>query len=58
MTTLLRHPAFLFVQLLVLPITVTLSLTLIADIDSPRGGLIRVVPLNLMSLAQSLPANP
>lgn len=46
------------VLLLVLPITVTLSLTLIADIDSPRGGLIRVAPLNLISLAQSLPANP
>ncbi|MCX5544060.1 hypothetical protein M3A49_32030 [Paraburkholderia sp. CNPSo 3076] len=46
------------VLLLVLPITVTLSLTLIADIDSPRGGLIRVAPLNLMSLAQSMPANP
>ncbi|HKT92273.1 MAG TPA: hypothetical protein VJS18_08885 [Paraburkholderia sp.] len=45
------------VLLLILPITVTLSLTLIADIDSPRGGLIRVAPLNLMSLAQSLPAN-
>jgi hypothetical protein len=46
------------VLLLVLPITVTLSLTLISDIDSPRGGLIRVAPLNLISLAQSLPANP
>jgi hypothetical protein len=46
------------VLLLVLPITVTLSLTLIADIDSPRGGFIRVAPLNLISLAQSLPANP
>ncbi|MEM5316865.1 hypothetical protein [Paraburkholderia sp. JHI869] len=46
------------VLLLVLPITVTLSLTLIADIDSPRGGLIRVAPLNLMSLAQSIPATP
>ncbi|WP_321937242.1 hypothetical protein [Paraburkholderia sp. J8-2] len=46
------------VLLLVLPITVTLSLTLIADIDSPRGGLIRVAPINLLSLAQSLPANP
>jgi hypothetical protein len=46
------------ILLLVLPITVTLSLTLIADIDSPRGGLIRVAPLNLMSLAQSLPATP
>jgi hypothetical protein len=42
------------VLLLVLPITVALSLTLIADIDSPRGGLIRVVPVNLISLQQSL----
>jgi len=30
---------------------------LIADIDSPRRGLIRVVPQNLLSLRQSLPAN-
>jgi hypothetical protein len=44
------------VLLLVLPITVSLSLSLIADIDSPRGGLIRVVPQNLISLQQSLSA--
>ncbi len=37
-----------------LPLTVSLSLALISDIDSPRGGLIRVVPQNLMSLAASL----
>jgi hypothetical protein len=43
------------VLLLALPITVSLSLALIADIDSPRGGLIRVVPQNLLSLQQSLP---
>lgn len=42
------------VLLLVLPAIVSISLRLIADIDSPRGGLIRVVPENLISLAQSL----
>jgi hypothetical protein len=45
------------ILLFVLPITVSLSLSLIADIDSPRGGLIRVVPQNLISLQQSLTAN-
>jgi hypothetical protein len=30
---------------------------LIADIDSPRGGVIRVAPQNLVSLAKSLPPN-
>jgi len=45
------------VLLFVLPITVSLSLSLIADIDSPRGGLIRVVPQNLISLQQSLPSS-
>ncbi|WP_322047701.1 hypothetical protein [Paraburkholderia sp. J67] len=43
------------VLMFVLPITVSLSLTLIADIDSPRAGLIRVAPLNLLSLQQSIP---
>jgi FtsH-binding integral membrane protein len=42
------------VLMFVLPITVSLSLTLIADIDSPRGGLIRVAPQNLLSLQQSM----
>jgi hypothetical protein len=42
------------VLLLVLPVIVSISLLLIADIDSPRGGLIRVVPENLISLSQSL----
>ncbi|MGT2455644.1 bestrophin-like domain [Cupriavidus basilensis] len=40
--------------LFVLPVTVSLSLALIADIDSPRGGLIRIAPQNLLSLAASL----
>jgi hypothetical protein len=39
---------------LVLPIALSVSLFLIADIDSPRSGLIRVHPQNLESLAESL----
>jgi len=42
------------VLLLVVPLTVSLSLALIADIDSPRGGLIRVMPQNLLSVQESL----
>ncbi len=41
---------------LILPAVLSISLFLIADIDSPRRGLVRVRPLNLESLAQSLPA--
>jgi len=40
--------------LLVLPIVVSISFLLIADIDSPRGGLIHVRPVNLESLHSSL----
>lgn len=40
---------------LILPLTVAISFFLIADIDSPRGGIIRVRPQNLLSLQQSLP---
>jgi hypothetical protein len=39
---------------LVLPVAVSISFFLIADIDSPRKGLIRVQPQNLISLSQSL----
>ncbi|HTY89402.1 MAG TPA: hypothetical protein VMB80_18275 [Candidatus Acidoferrum sp.] len=42
--------------LLILPLVVSISFLLIADIDSPASGLIRVVPQNLVSLAQSLHA--
>ena len=42
------------ILLLVLPVIISISFLLIADIDSPRGGLIRVVPENLLSLAQSI----
>ncbi|HXK06501.1 MAG TPA: hypothetical protein VMS37_29160 [Verrucomicrobiae bacterium] len=39
-----------------LPGIVAVSFFLIADMDSPRGGVIRVAPQNLISLAQSLRA--
>jgi hypothetical protein len=39
----------------ILPIVLSISFMLIADIDSPRGGLIHVRPLNLESLARWLP---
>jgi hypothetical protein len=39
---------------MVVPFVVSISFLLIADIDSPRGGLIRVAPQNLISLEQSL----
>jgi hypothetical protein len=42
------------VRLVVMPLVVAVSFLLIADIDSPRGGIIRVQPRNLESLAQSL----
>ena len=38
----------------VLPLIVSISFFLIADIDSPRGGVIHVLPQNLRSLAESL----
>ncbi|KXV03357.1 hypothetical protein CR51_17860 [Caballeronia megalochromosomata] len=40
--------------IMILPATVALSLALIADIDSPKGGLIRVEPRDLARLMQSL----
>jgi len=39
---------------LVMPVAVSISLFLISDLDSPRGGGIRVSPHNLISLSQSL----
>ncbi len=38
----------------ILPIVVSIAFMLIADIDSPRHGIIRVSPQNLISLAKSL----
>ena len=40
--------------LLILPLIVSISFMLIADIDSPRGGVIRVLPHNLIALSQSM----
>jgi hypothetical protein len=42
--------------LLAMPFLVGVALALIADIDSPRGGVIRVQPQNLVALAESLKA--
>lgn len=41
---------------IVLPFLVSTAFFLISDIDSPRRGVIRVVPQNLISLSQSLPS--
>ena len=40
--------------LLVLPIIVSIAFLLIADIDTPRGGLIGVSPQNLLLLRESI----
>jgi hypothetical protein len=42
--------------LTVLPLTIAISLFLIAGIDSPRGGVVEVAPQNLNRLAASLRA--
>jgi hypothetical protein len=39
---------------LVLPLVVAIAFLFIADIDSPRGGIIQVVPHNLLSLVNTL----
>lgn len=46
-----RTGAHLF---LVLPLALAISFLLISDLDAPRGGVIRIAPQNLISLAQSL----
>lgn len=40
--------------ILALPLIASISFFLIADIDSPRGGVVRIHPRNLISLSQSL----
>jgi hypothetical protein len=42
------------IQPVVLPLILAIAFFLIADIDSPRWGIIRVLPQNLLSLSQSL----
>jgi hypothetical protein len=39
---------------LVLPLALSVSFLLISDLDAPRGGIIRIEPRNLISLAESL----
>jgi len=39
---------------LVLPLIVSLSFFLIADMDSPRSGVVRVLPQNLLALAETM----
>jgi hypothetical protein len=46
------HPVFF----LILPFVLSVAFLLIADLDSPRKGLIHVIPQNLLSLAESLRA--
>ena len=45
------------IRLLILPLILSIAFFLIADIDGPRRGVIRVLPQNLISLAQSLPGH-
>jgi hypothetical protein len=40
--------------LLVLPFVLAIAFFLVADIDSPRRGVVRVVPENLLGLSRSL----
>jgi len=40
--------------LIILPVILAIAFFLIADIDSPRGGVIRVLPQNLLALSQSI----
>ena len=42
--------------LVVLPIVISIALMLVADIDTPRHGIVHVSPQNLVSLAESLRA--
>ncbi len=49
-----RRPKSESVLLLVLPLILSVAFFLIADIESPHGGLIRLYPQNLLSLSESL----
>jgi hypothetical protein len=44
------------VFLLIVPVLASIAFVLIADLDSPRGGLVHIRPQNLSSLSQSLKA--
>jgi len=40
----------------ILPLIVSIAFFLIDEMDTPRGGVIRVLPQNLVSLSRSLRA--
>ena len=56
----LDNPVIVFAIALVaqgiLPLVVSISFFLIADLDSPRGGAFRVHPQNLLAASQSMKA--
>jgi hypothetical protein len=52
------HPERRYRLFLVLPLIVAISFFLISDLDSPHGGVIRVLPKNLISLSQSISSPP
>ena len=41
-------------QFFILPLIVSIAFFLIDEMDTPRGGVIRVLPQNLVSLSRSL----
>jgi hypothetical protein len=51
-----RHSEARIRLFFILPLIVSTAFFLIADIDSPRGGLIQLDPQNLASVALSLRA--
>jgi hypothetical protein len=51
-----RQPGAKSILLLVLPLVMSISFYLIAEIDSPRGGLIHVQPQELVALSRALHA--
>lgn len=53
----IRHNTVKNGSLLILPLMMSISLSLVADIDSPRGGIIRIQPLNLINVQKTLTQN-
>jgi len=47
-----REQKTAFLVLLILPLIVSIAFFLIADLDSPHGGIIRVTPHNLLAVSQ------
>lgn len=56
MNDVLNSQSYADAAFFVLPIVMSNSFLLIADIESPRGGIIRIHPPNLLALSQSLEA--